>query len=251
MTPLEAVAVAVAGVAAGAINAVVGSGTLITFSTLLAIGFDPLVANVSNNIGLVPGSASAAIGFRDQLEGQGGRVRRLAVASASGGLIGAVLLLTLPSSVFDAVVPILIVLACGLVLIQPRVNAWLTFRRPDRPHHGGPWLLAGVFATGIYGGYFGAGQGIVLIAALGILLTEPLVRVNAIKNVLAGIVNLLASVVFVFGADVAWDVVALLAVGSIVGGHFGARVGRRLPPNVIRALIVVIGLTAAIKLWLD
>jgi uncharacterized protein len=251
MTPFEAVAVALAGVAAGAVNAVVGSGTLITFSTLLAVGFDPLVANVSNNIGLVPGSASAAIGFRAELAGQASRVRRLAVASASGGILGAILLLTLPSSVFDAVVPVLILVACALVVVQPRVNAWLAVRRPEPPHHGGPWLFAAVLAAGIYGGYFGAAQGIILIAALGILLAESLVRVNALKNVLAGIVNLVASAVFVIGADVAWDVVALLAVGSIAGGQLGATVGRRLPPAAVRALVVVIGLAAAIKLLLD
>jgi uncharacterized protein len=248
MTPFDATVIAVAGVAAGTVNAVVGSGTLITFSTLVGLGYDPLVANVSNNIGLVPGGASAAIGFRRELEGQAARVRRLAIASGSGGIVGALLLLSLPSSVFDAVVPVLILLACGLVVAQPRINAWLSARRPERPQHGGPELLVGVFATGIYGGYFGAGQGIILIAALGILLSEPLARVNALKNVLASIVNLLASVVFVFGADVDWAIVVLLAAGSILGGQVGATAGRRLPPDAVRVLVVVIGLAAAIYL---
>jgi uncharacterized protein len=248
MTPFDATVIAVAGVAAGTVNAVVGSGTLITFSTLVGLGYDPLVANVSNNIGLVPGGASAAIGFRQELEGQAGRVRRLAIASGSGGIVGALLLLSLPSSVFDAVVPVLILVACGLVIAQPRINAWLSARRPERPQHGGPELFVGVFVTGIYGGYFGAGQGIILIAALGIFLAEPLARVNAVKNVLAAVVNLLASVVFVFGADVDWAIVVLLAAGSIVGGQVGAKVGRRLPPEAVRLLVVVIGLAAAIYL---
>lgn len=244
---LEAVAVLLSGVAAGTINAVVGSGTLITFPTLLAVGYSPVTANVSNTIGLVPGSAAGAIGYRRELRGQGRRAVRLGVASVAGGIVGAVLLLELPEEAFTAIVPVFIAIALVLIVLQPRLSARLAARR--RPGHEphGP-MAAATFGSGIYGGYFGAAQGILLVALLGTMLPDDLQRVNALKNVLAGLVNLVAGVVFIAVADVAWGPVALIAAGSIVGGTLGARYGRRLPPAALRAVIVVVGTFAIVRL---
>ncbi len=236
------------GLCAGTINTVVGSGSLITFPTLVAIGYAPVTANVSNTIGLTFGAMSGAVGYRRELAGQRRRVRILALGSLTGGVTGAILLLTLPSSVFDTVVPVLIVLACVLVILQPRLSRIVAARRRAPVEHGGIALWLGVFATGVYGGYFGAAQGVILLALLGIFISEDLQRLNGVKNVLALVANGVAAVVFVFAAHVAWEVVVLIALGSIVGGQIGAHVGRRLPVRWLRVLIVVIGLVAAARL---
>jgi uncharacterized membrane protein YfcA len=249
----EAVAIFAAGILAGTINTVVGSGTLITFPVLLAFGYRPVTANVSNTIGLVPGSLAGAIGYRAELGGQVRRTARLAVASVSGGVVGAVLLLTLPASAFQAIVPVFIALALALIVFQSRIGAALAARRAVRGgalRHpdGGPAALAGVFAAGIYGGYFGAAQGIMLLAILGLSLSDSLQRINAVKVVLAGLVNLVAGLLFVLAAHVAWGPVVLIAAGSTIGGALGARVGRRLSPRVLRVLIVVVGIAAIVRL---
>ena len=237
--------VLIAGMAAGTINVVVGSGTLITFPTLLAFGVPPVTANVSNTIGLVPGVASGVVGYRRELRGQRARALRLGSASVVGGILGAVLLLSLPSSAFSAIVPVLIVIGLLLVVLQPRISAWV-----DRRHEGargrfGPWWVwPAVLGTGVYGGYFGAAQGVILMGVLGIGIDDDLQRLNGLKNVLAGLVNGVAGVIFVFVADVDWTVVALLAAGSIVGGQLGATVGRRMSPFVLRIVIVIVGLAA-------
>jgi uncharacterized protein len=246
----EIVAIALAGVAAGAINAVVGSGTLITFPTLLAFGFAPVTANVSNNIGLVPGGVSATWGYRAELGGQRRRIAMLAPMSLLGAVTGALLLLRLPESAFRGIVPVLLAISLVLVVAQPRMQAAVA---EHRERHGttagrGHDLLAmaGTYLAGVYGGYFGAAQGVLLIGILGSLLPEPLQRVNAIKNLLSLIVNGVAALVFVLVAfgRIDWRVVALIACGSLVGGFLGARYGRRLPPAVLRGLIVVVGVVA-------
>jgi uncharacterized membrane protein YfcA len=249
MDPLEALAIFAAGIAAGAINAVVGSGTLITFPVLVALGWQPLIANVSNNIGLVPGSAAGVFGYRRELEGQRRRVVLLGCFSVAGGVVGATLLLVLPASAFDAIVPALIAVALVLVVIQPRIDRALADRPAPRGEHGLA-LRGAVTASGVYGGYFGAGQGILLIGILGIAIRDRLQRLNGLKNVLAGLVNGTAGVIFVFAADVDWAVVGLIASGSIIGGLVGANYGRRLEPNLLRALIVVVGLVAMARLTL-
>ncbi|MGQ0630659.1 MAG: sulfite exporter TauE/SafE family protein [Sporichthyaceae bacterium] len=243
----DGIAILAAGFGAGAMNAVGGSGTLLTFPTLIALGYPPLLANVSNTVGLVPGSAAAVLALRPELEGQGPRLRRFAVASGVGALIGATLLLTLPESVFDAVVPALIALALVLVLVQPGLSAALSARRPERPH-GGAVLLVALVGIGVYGGYFGAAQGILLIAVLGVLLSDDLHRLNATKNVLALVANFVAALVFIAVEDIDWAIAALIAGGSVVGGVLGARLARRLPPAVLRGAILVIGTVAIVRL---
>jgi uncharacterized membrane protein YfcA len=247
VTPFEVVAVLLAGVAAGTINTVVGSGTLITFPTLLAFGVPPVTANVSNTIGLVPGSVSGAVGYRRELEGQRSRVLRLSVASLIGGTTGAVLLLVLPAGAFEAIVPALIVLGLVLVVFQPRISGWVARRHDARgglPHHGTWWVWPAVSVTGVYGGYFGAAQGVLLMAVMGIGIDESLQRLNAVKNVLAAIVNAVAGLIFALVADVDWWVVLLIGVGSVIGGQLGATVGRRLPNALLRVVIVLVGLVA-------
>jgi len=237
-----------AGVFAGAINTVVGSGTLVTFPVLLAVGYGPVVANVSNTLGLVPGSVSGAIGYRRELAGQRRRVLALGSASLLGGITGAVLLLSLPGSAFEAVVPVLIALALVLVLAQPRLARAVTARRQEVRPHGGPLLWSGVFGTGVYGGYFGAAQGVILLAICGIAIPEDLQRLNALKNVLAAIVNGVAAAIFVVFASVAWLPALLLAAGSAAGGQLGAAIGRRLSPALLRGVIVVVGVAAIVQL---
>lgn len=249
MSLWEAVAVVAAGVGAGTINTVVGSGTLLTFPVLLAVGYGPLTANVSNALGLVPGSLSGAYGYRRELAGQRARVIRYGIASAIGAAAGAALLFALPPSAFEAIVPAMIALALVLVVAQPRIARALAQRRGGRARRdGGAGVAALALGSGVYGGYFGAAQGIVLLAIFGVALPDDLQRVNALKNVLAMIVNLVAGLIFVAVADVAWEAVALLAAGSAAGGQLGARIGRRLPPAALRAVIVAVGVTAIVQL---
>ena len=262
MTWLELLAVVAAGAAAGLINTVVGAGTLITFPILLALGVPPVTANVSNTIGLAPGSLSGALSMRAELAGQRERVVRLGIASLIGGVAGAVLLLGLPSSAFAAIVPVLIGIGCLLVIIQP----WLSRRLAEgrgagaeevRRGTGSGWLWLGILLTGVYGGYFGAAQGVLLLAIMGIGLSETLNRINALKNVLALIVNAIAGLLFAIlpltpwaqpGAEVDWLVALAIAAGSVLGAQLGGRVGRRLPATVYRVIIVMVGVAAIISL---
>jgi uncharacterized membrane protein YfcA len=244
----EIVAIALAGLSAGAINTLVGSGTLITFPVLLAFGYAPVTANVSNTIGLVPGSVSGAIGYRRELVGQRERVLRFGAMSVLGGLTGAILLLVLPSSAFAAIVPAFIALALVLTVLQTRISAWLAKREIDLERRGSLLTPLAVYLTGVYGGYFGAAQGILLLAILGVALSQDLQRTNALKNVLAGLVNGVAGIYFVFAAHVDWGPAAIIAGSSIIGAQLGARYGRRLPPPALRAAIVLVGSFAIVRL---
>jgi uncharacterized protein len=280
---LQALAIFAAGLAAGTINAVVGSGTLITFPTLLAFGYPPVLANVSNNVGLVPGVASGVHGYRAELAGQRRRVIRLGSASLGGGLVGAILLLVLPAGAFKAIVPALIGIALVMIVFQPRLSKWVAARQrtqatvtavtpdgtadagggPGGPaavgvvtpvsqetavQAGGPVLWVLVFLAGVYGGYFGAAQGVLLIGLMGVAFTDSMQRINAVKNVLCGLVNGVASLVFVIATHVDWGAAGLIAAGAILGGQLGARVGRKLPPWGLRVLIVCVGTAALVKL---
>ena len=249
----ELLLVALAGGGAGLINAVVGSGTLITFPTLLALGVPPVLANVSNSIGLAPGSLSAALASKPDLVGQRARIIRYGIASLLGSIVGAVLLLWLPPSAFKAIVPVLIAVGCVLVIIGP----WLTRRIAARRERlgvtevsadGPPWLFFAIILTGMYGGYFGAAQGVLVMAIMGVALAETLPRINGLKNVLVMIANAVAGIVFVIISEVDWWIVLALAVGSVLGAQVGARIGRKLPPIVYRLVIVTVGVAAIIAL---
>jgi uncharacterized membrane protein YfcA len=249
MTPVEAVAIAAAGVAAGTINTIVGSGSLVTFPTLLLLGYPPLVANVSNTVGLVPGSASGAVGYRRELAGQGPRIRRLGIAALLGGITGAVLLLALPESIFEQVVPFLILLASLLMALQPRLAALVARHRPQGAERSAGLAIL-IYLTAIYGGYFGAAQSVIFIALLAVFVPDTLQNLNGLKNVLALVVNGVAAVIFIAVAPVDWAVVLLLAAGAIVGGQVGASIGRRMSPLVFRTAVVGVGVVVSVRLLL-
>ena len=250
MSAGEAILVLLAGVAAGTINVAVGSGTLVTFPALLAVGYPPVVANVSNTVGLVPGSLVGAWGYRAELRGRRALLARLGGAAVAGSLAGGVLLLTLPAGAFELVVPFLVALAVVLVALQPRLNAAFAARRERADPAGGPLLGLGFFACGVYGGYFGAAQGILLLGLMGVGLAGGLQEHNAIKNVVAGLVNGVAALLFIAVADVRLAPVLLLAVGSAAGGVLGGKLGRRLSPGKLRLLVVLVGLAALAQLLL-
>lgn len=242
-----------AGVAAGTINTIVGSGSLITFPTLLAIGYPPVLANVSNTVGIWPGAASGAWGYRAELRGQLRRCLLLGGCSAAGAVVGAAVLLVAPAGIFDRVVPVLIGVACLLIGVQPALTRAMEARRsaagsaegiPERP----ATAAVAVFLCGIYGGYFGAAQGVIVLALLGLTINESLQRTNAVKNVLTALANLVAAAFFFCVTHVAWLPAVLIGAGSVVGGQIGARLGRRIPPTALRVAIVVVGTSVAVYL---
>jgi uncharacterized protein len=251
----EIALIALAAFGAGAINVVAGSGTLITFPTLVAFGYDPVSATISNGIGLVLGNVSGVWGYRRELEGQGNRLRWQIPAVGVGAIIGSFLLLLLPASTFLAVVPVLLVLSLILVVTGPRIQAWA--KRHAEAHGTSnaelsrerlAVLTSGNFLVGIYGGYFTAAQGIMQIALMGAVLPESLQRMNATKNVLTLVANVVSAVAYVALAPdrVNWLAAGIIAAGSFVGGLAGARWGRMLSPTALRGVIVVVGL---VGLW--
>ncbi|MGC9668696.1 sulfite exporter TauE/SafE family protein [Planosporangium sp. 12N6] len=259
MTSIHAVVVLLAGLVAGTINTVVGTGSLISFPALLAVGVPPVVANASNTTGLVVGGLSATLGYRRELAGQAPRLRPLVAASLAGGVIGAVLLLVLPAAAFEAVVPVLVLTATGLMAAQPTLARWLRARSDRRaaPARRRMPLLLTVLTglLGVYGGYFGAGQGVILLALLALGIDDDLQVVNALKNAAVTAANLAAALVFLTVGHLNravghldWGVVALIGAGAAVGGQLGARIGRRLPSGVLRGLVVALGLVVAAHL---
>jgi uncharacterized protein len=273
VSPLHIVLVVLAGVGAGTINSIVGSGSLLTFPLLLAIGYSPVVANASNTLGVVPGAVLGAYGYREELRGQWPLVGRLAIGSVLGGATGATLFLVLAPSVFKAAVPALIGVACVLIVLQPLIARRAASRSTDAASPATtepattepltsesltsgsltigsltPGLFIAVFLVGIYGGYFGGGQGIMLIAVLGLFLRASLQEVNGAKNVLAATANAVAAVAFTIAGHVAWEPALLIAAGSAVGGILGARYGRRLSPLVLRCAVVVVGVVTIVRL---
>jgi uncharacterized protein len=253
----HAILVVLAGLAAGAVNAVVGSGTLITFPTLVAMGFPPVTSTMSNAVGLVAGSVSGTWGYRRELRGQWNRLRWQLPASVVGAILGAWLLLHLPEKVFIEVVPVLLIIALILVVVGPRMQAWAR----DRAEKAGrsadevsprrmTALVASTFGIGVYGGYFTAAQGVLLVGVMGALLPESVQRMNAAKNLMTLLVNVVAALAYTLVAfhRISWPVAGLIAVGSLIGGWLGAHYGRRLSPNALRAAIVVVGLIGVYRL---
>jgi uncharacterized membrane protein YfcA len=241
-----------AGVIAGIVNVVAGAGTLITFPILLALGIPPVTANVSNTVGLIPASVTGAIGYRRELKGQWRSVSVMAIFSAIGGVTGGALLLILPKAAFSAVVPFLLLVAAVLSAIQPTVAKFVRRKSTQavtdtRPVTFG--LTLGVLATGVYGGYFGAAQGVILLALLGILWSTDLNQANGAKNVLAGVANVVSAVIFIVSGTVNWRIAILVGIGSATGGWIGARIGRRLPSAILRTILVITALTAAVVLF--
>ncbi|MDP9166837.1 MAG: sulfite exporter TauE/SafE family protein [Actinomycetota bacterium] len=254
MSVAHMILIALAGVGAGAINAVVGSGTLITFPTLVALGYPPVTSTMSNAVGLVAGGISGTWGYRRELRGQWDRLKWQIPASLLGAVVGAWLLLHLPEKVFISVVPVLLIGALLLVILGPRIQAWAKRRSGDEaePVSTGRLvlLILGTFAVGVYGGYFTAAQGILLIGVMGALLPESMQRMNAAKNLLSLLVNLVAAAAYTLVAfdRISWAAAGLIAVGSLVGGFLGAHYGRRLSPSALRVVIVIVGLIGLYRL---
>jgi uncharacterized protein len=251
------IVIGLAGFGAGAINALVGSGTLITFPTLVALGYPPVTSTMSNAVGLVAGNVTATWGYRAELGGQWDRLRWQIPASLVGAVVGAYLLLHLPETVFIKVVPVLLILALVLVVVGPWIQSWARRRAEadgrsieDITPRRMAVLVLATFAVGVYGGYFTAAQGILLVGAMGALLPESVQRMNAAKNLLTLIVNVVAAAAYMLVAydRISWPVAGVIAVGSLFGGFFGAHYGRRLPPNALRAIIVVVGLIGLYRL---
>lgn len=257
MSLSQAILIVFAGLGAGAINAVVGSGTLITFPTLVAMGYPPVTSTMSNAVGLVAGSVSGTWGYRRELQGQWNRLRWQLPASLVGAMLGAWLLLHLPEKVFTDVVPVLLIFALILVVVGPKIQGWARDRAEKVgrsadvvPPRRMTALVISTFAIGIYGGYFTAAQGILLIGAMGALLPESVQRMNAAKNLLALVVNVVAALAYTFVASdrISWPAAGLIAIGSLIGGWLGAHYGRRLSPNALRTAIVVVGMIGVYRL---
>jgi uncharacterized membrane protein YfcA len=243
----EDVVIALAGLGAGLINGIAGGGSLVSFPALIAVGHSALVANVTSSVGIWTGYLGGVAGFRAELASQAGRVRALAPVALAGGLAGAVLLLVTPSDLFRDLAPILILLACALFALQPRLAARVRTRPAASAVLSRP-AVVGTFAAAIYGGYFGAGLGVILLAVLGLALDDELVRINGLRGVLALLVNTIAVLVFAVRADVAWGAAGILSVTALVGGYAGARLSRRMPVPVLRAFVITFGVVAAFRL---
>jgi uncharacterized membrane protein YfcA len=256
VTPTEVLLVVAAGLGAGVLSSTVGVASLLSFPVLVGLGLPPVVANVSNTLGLIPAGLGGVVGYRREVR-EAGRVAYAIVAVCGiGAVIGAALLLGLPAGVFEAIVPYLILFTCLLVGIQPRIAAWLRARHETRHgvalaerRHMSPATTTFATITGVYGGYFGAGAGVMMVAVLGIGTDLELRIVNGLKTLSLMVGNIVAGVIFVVVADPRWDAVVLLAAGSLVGGYVGARIGRKLPDAVFRWAVVAAGAVAALLLF--
>ena len=249
MTPGELALAGLAALIAGIVNALAGGGTLISFPMLLALGVPPISANVTNTVALVPGYLGGTLAQRSDLDRQGRRLRVLMPAAALGGLAGAALLLLTPESVFAVLVPILILAAVAVLALGDAVKRRVA-ERVSRTLDGGPERLLGpaigVFAAAIYGGYFGGGLGIIVLAVLGAFLVDSLVRVNALKQATSLVVNCAAALVFAVAGEVLWGVAAAMLVGSVVGGYLGGRIAGRIPGAALQRVVLVIGVAVAV-----
>lgn len=251
VSPGALVFLVIAGLLSGGVNAVAGGGSLIVFPALLAVGFPPLTANVTNSIAQWPGYVGVVAGNRQDLPGQGRRLVFTGIVAALGSVVGCLLLLVLPGTVFDTVVPALVLMASALMALQPSIKRWIG--APDAVENGADRmivLLPAMFLAGVYGGYFGGALGVILIATLSLCTHDRLVRLNAAKGVLSLIVATVTVVIFALGAPVVWAAVAVVAPMTLVGGYIGARLARRLPENVLRWSVVLLGVAVGVYLLL-
>ena len=246
----EAIGLAAAAFAAGGVNAVAGGGSLISFPALVAVGYSSKVANITNAVALWPGYVGGVYGYRPELEGQRRRLALLAAPSIAGAVAGSVILLVTPEAAFELVAPILILFACGLLALQPRLARAAVTRLHERKDESHVAVIAATFVLAVYGGYFGAGLGILTLSVLGILLPDDLQRSNALKGALALLINTVAAVVFLLDGQVAWEAAAVMAAAALVGGYAGVRLARVLPAGTLRWMVIVYGLVAAVVLLL-
>jgi uncharacterized membrane protein YfcA len=243
LTPEQGIILGVAGFLGGAVNSVAGGGSLISFPALLAVGYPGVTANVTNTVALWPGYVGATAAYRRELEGQRSRLVALGITSIAGGAVGSVLLLTTPASVFKAAVPFLILLACALFGLQPLAARTLAKRRTESKEHRSAGLHVAVFLAAVYGAYFGAGLGIILLAVLGLVIADTLQRLNGLKQVLSVVINSVAVIAYGAFGPVAWTAVAIMAVASLAGGRIGGSFARRLSPTILRVVVVCFGVT--------
>jgi len=243
---LEYILIAVGGAIAGALNAVAGGGSLISFPIMLGAGFSPVAANMTNTVALVPGNLGGSIGYRSELSGQSDRIRALGAVSIAGATIGSFLLIVGPTSVFRALVPWLILFSAALLALQPLAKRFIRSDSTTRRHR--TVVLGGQFLTAIYGGYFGAGMGVVMLALFGTFLHDSLQRLNALKGLLALLINLMAAIYFALFGPVAWLPAVIMAASSLVGGHAGVRLARRMSDNVLRWFVIIFAVAVAVRL---
>ena len=247
LTGLDLLWLALAAVAAGLVNALAGGGSLISFPALTAVGLAPLLANVTNTVALFPGYLGATLAQRQQLAGQGRRLRQLLPVAALGGLVGGLLLLHTDSGLFDQLVPWLILSGSLLLAIQGRVRAWVVAR--SGRHGRSPserWACGPVFLAAVYGGYFGAGLSVIVLAVLAMALDDDLTRLNGLKQAIAFVTNLAAAALFLYSGQLSWPAVIVMAGGALVGGALGGRLAGRIDPGALRALVVIVGLVVAL-----
>ncbi len=259
LSGLDYLAAAGAAAAAGAVNALAGGGTLISFPTLVGIGVPSVAANITNTVALVPGYLGGSWAQRDDLRPQAREARPLLAVAALGGLAGSILLVSIPAHAFRVAVPYLILASCALLFFQDRIRDRLRPPAPDNDNRPGPidadpahWnlaLLVTVFAGAVYGGFFGAGLGIILLAVLGLFSSEPLAKVNALKQALSFAVNLVAAAFFVFSGRVVWELVPVMAVAAVLGGTGGGRLAKTVNAVILRRLVVIAGVAVAVSFW--
>ena len=253
LEPVQLLLLAAAALVAGAVNAVAGGGSLLSFPALLAVGFPALTANVTNSVALTPGYFGGTVGYRRELAGQRARILALGATSATGAVLGAFLLLVSSPALFERIVPFLIFLACGLLAVQTRLARLVREGRQPRGGRAGAErhtvpLFAAQFLAAVYGAYFGAGVGIMMLAILGIFLTDSLQRLNALKGLLSLLIRVVAAVWFALFAHVSWVAVAVMAAASLLGGQLGVVLARRLNDQVLRWLVIAFGVAVGVRL---
>jgi hypothetical protein len=252
MTPLHYLLAALAAIIAGAVNALAGGGTLLTFPTLIALGISPIAANVTNTVALCPGYLGGTLAQKEDLQGQSRRMWIVLPAGIVGGVIGGFLLLQTGEKLFTDLIPYLILLASGLLAIQDPVRAWLNKRLEAHRFESGPeawsWLPVGL--ASIYGGYFGAGLSVIVLSALGLTTDESLTRLNALKQLIGLAVNVAAAIFFVFSGEVVWTVALVMMVGALIGGALGGRLAGRIKPSTLRWTVVGIGVVLSVAYFI-